>query len=51
MPGNPVKLSAAAPAAFTRPPQLGEHTQAVLATLLGYSDAAIGQLQRSGAIA
>ncbi|MGJ7917250.1 CaiB/BaiF CoA transferase family protein [Massilia sp. LXY-6] len=51
MPGNPVKLSAAAPAAFTRPPQLGEHTQAVLGTVLGYSDATIDQLQRSGAIA
>jgi crotonobetainyl-CoA:carnitine CoA-transferase CaiB-like acyl-CoA transferase len=51
MPGNPVKLSGAEPAGFTRPPTLGEHTHAVLTGLLGYPDDAIERLQRAGAIA
>jgi crotonobetainyl-CoA:carnitine CoA-transferase CaiB-like acyl-CoA transferase len=51
MPGNPVKLSGAGQPGFTRPPNLGEHTNDVLTSLLGYSKDAIDQLQRSGAIA
>lgn len=51
MPGNPVKLSGAGQPGFTRPPDLGEHTNDVLSSLLGYSKDAIDQLQRSGAIA
>jgi crotonobetainyl-CoA:carnitine CoA-transferase CaiB-like acyl-CoA transferase len=50
MPGNPVKLSGAGEAGFTRPPNLGEHTNDVLTSLLGYSADAIDKLQRSGAI-
>jgi crotonobetainyl-CoA:carnitine CoA-transferase CaiB-like acyl-CoA transferase len=51
MPGNPVKLSGAGRSGFTRPPNLGEHTNAVLTSLLGYSEDTIAQLQRNGAIA
>jgi crotonobetainyl-CoA:carnitine CoA-transferase CaiB-like acyl-CoA transferase len=49
MPGNPIKLSGEQ-AGFTRPPGLGEHTHAVLASLLGYSDDTISRLQRAGAV-
>ena len=51
LPGNPIKLSAAQARPFTRPPQLGEHTQDVLGGLVGYSDARLAQLRASGAIA
>jgi crotonobetainyl-CoA:carnitine CoA-transferase CaiB-like acyl-CoA transferase len=51
MPGNPVKLSGAGEPGFRRPPDLGEHTNDVLTSLLGYSADAIDQLQRCGAIA
>lgn len=50
MPGNPVKLSAAAPRAFTCPPALGEHTEAVLAELAGYGPAQLERLRAAGAI-
>lgn len=51
MPGNPMKLSNAQPATFTCPPALGEHTQAVLGGVLGYSAERLAQLQASGVIA
>lgn len=55
MPGNPVKLPDAdgrtTPSTFTRPPALGEHTDAVLASLLGYPPERIAALRRDAAIA
>ena len=50
MPGNPVKFDASGPQAFAAPPLLGEHTQAVLGDLLGYSDQMIRKLRDAGAI-
>jgi crotonobetainyl-CoA:carnitine CoA-transferase CaiB-like acyl-CoA transferase len=50
MPGSPIKLSAAAPLQYARPPAVGEHTGAVLENLLGYSQETIGQLRATGAI-
>ena len=47
--GCPVKLSES-PAAVTRPPLLGEHTEAVLGTELGLDAAAIAGLRARGAI-
>jgi crotonobetainyl-CoA:carnitine CoA-transferase CaiB-like acyl-CoA transferase len=51
VPGNPVKLSAAAQGPETRVPWLGEHTAEVLAAELGYDEARIAALRESGAIA
>jgi crotonobetainyl-CoA:carnitine CoA-transferase CaiB-like acyl-CoA transferase len=51
MPGNPVKLSRAQPHPWTRPPELGEHTQQVLGQLVGYSPDKLAQLQGDGVIA
>ncbi|SEA91746.1 Crotonobetainyl-CoA:carnitine CoA-transferase CaiB [Variovorax sp. YR216] len=51
MPGNPIKLSAAQPAAFTTPPALGEHTRRVLAEVAGYSAEQIDALGRDRVIA
>ncbi len=51
MPGNPVKLSAAAATPPTRPPLLGEHTSAVLGALDGYTPERLAELRRAGAIA
>lgn len=51
MPGNPVKLSAAVPATFTAPPDLGEHTKTVLSDLVGYSPEQLDDLRRDGVIA
>jgi crotonobetainyl-CoA:carnitine CoA-transferase CaiB-like acyl-CoA transferase len=50
MPGNPIKLSAAAPKAYASPPRLGEHTQQVLGALPGYSPDRLDALQRAGTI-
>lgn len=50
MPGNPVKFPDSEPAQFGPPPLLGEHTQAVLGDLLGYSTDAIDELRNAGAI-
>lgn len=44
MPGNPVKSSTSPPEPVTPPPLLGEHTQAVLSDLLGYTQAEIDAL-------
>ncbi len=51
MPGNPVKLSRALQHAWTRPPELGEHTQDVLGRLDGYGPDKLAQLRRDGVIA
>ena len=48
MPGNPVKLSANPEASYTRPPQVGEQSQAILKDMLGYSDEQIRELLASG---
>ncbi len=47
---NPVKMSATPPEARTAPPTLGEHTDAVLAELLGYDADAIAALRAKGAV-
>lgn len=52
MPGNPVKLSAdAAPAHFTAPPRLGQHTDAVLTELLAYPPERLAALRADHVIA
>jgi crotonobetainyl-CoA:carnitine CoA-transferase CaiB-like acyl-CoA transferase len=51
VPGNPVKLSAVAEGPEFRVPWLGEHTDEVLETELGYDDERIADLRSSGAIA
>lgn len=51
MPGNPIKLSAAAPKAYASPPSLGEHTRRVLGGWVGYSDAKLDALRQAGTIA
>ena len=47
VPGNPVRLSDVPPAAETRPPWLGEHTDSILAGL-GYDAAEIAALHERG---
>jgi crotonobetainyl-CoA:carnitine CoA-transferase CaiB-like acyl-CoA transferase len=51
MPGNPVKLSAARPKAFTAPPLLGADTDAVLQGLLGYAPDRLAELKAAGVVA
>jgi crotonobetainyl-CoA:carnitine CoA-transferase CaiB-like acyl-CoA transferase len=51
MPGNPVKLSEAGPLAYTAPPTVGEHTEAVLRDWLGYDAARLDALRAAGAVA
>jgi len=51
MPGNPIKLSRALPHAWSRPPELGEHTQDVLGQLVGYGPDKLAQLRNDGVIA
>lgn len=48
--GTPVKMSRSVPAVGGPCPDLGEHTQEVLAQLLGLSNDEIGDLRRQGAI-
>ncbi|OVZ60074.1 acyl-CoA transferase [Pigmentiphaga sp. NML080357] len=50
MPGNPVKLSGAAPASFGAPPRLGAQTDAVLGGWLGYGADKLARLRAEGAI-
>jgi formyl-CoA transferase len=45
--GNPIKLSAS-PTVVTRSPLLGEHTDEVLSTVLGYSSAEVEAIKASG---
>ena len=47
--GNPVKLSGTPPTIRTPPPELGEHTDAVLAAL-GYSRADVAGLRARGVV-
>ena len=47
--GNPIKLSDS-PAEVRRSPPLGEHTDEILAGVLGCSDEEIRQLKASGAL-
>ncbi|MBN3854758.1 CoA transferase [Paraburkholderia sp. Ac-20340] len=51
MPGNPIKLSGAAPRAYGTPPQVGEQTTEVLSGWLGYTEARIAALRAAGTIA
>jgi crotonobetainyl-CoA:carnitine CoA-transferase CaiB-like acyl-CoA transferase len=47
--GNPVKLTATPPELRTPPPQLGQHTDAVLAGL-GYSPGDVARLRERGVV-
>lgn len=51
MPGNPMKFPGSGPESFTSPPALGEHTQSVLHSLLGYDEARLAILRAAGVIA
>jgi formyl-CoA transferase len=46
--GMPIKLSAS-PAQIKRSPMLGEHTEEVLRSVLGYDEAKINTLKNAGA--
>jgi crotonobetainyl-CoA:carnitine CoA-transferase CaiB-like acyl-CoA transferase len=50
MPGNPIKMSRVAEGPFRRYPDAGQHTDTVLADLLGLDDASIGKLRSVGAL-
>jgi formyl-CoA transferase len=47
--GNPIKMSDSI-TEVTRSPLLGEHTEEILKTVLGYSDKEIGEINASGAV-
>jgi formyl-CoA transferase len=47
--GNPIKLSDS-PAEVRRSPLLGEHTDEILSSVLGFSEEEIGELRASGAL-
>lgn len=49
-PGNPVKLSETGDQPFTAPPTLGQHTDAVLAEMLGLSEQNLDHLRQAGII-
>ncbi len=49
-PGNPVKMSAVSEGPDSRPPWLGEHTDEVLASELGLSEATLEELRAAGVI-
>jgi len=51
MPGNPVKLSAAASTPPSPPPSLGEHTFQVLSEVAGYPSDQLSRLHGAGVIA
>jgi 2-methylfumaryl-CoA isomerase len=50
MPGTPLDFSAVPRDGVRRAPQLGEHTEAVLADLLGLTTSEIGRLERDGVV-
>ncbi|RDK11263.1 CaiB/BaiF CoA transferase family protein [Cupriavidus lacunae] len=47
---NPIRMSATPPEATSAPPLLGQHTEHVLKTLLGYDDGAIGRLRENSVL-
>src|SRR5256886_4575294 len=47
--GNPIKLSDS-PCEVQRSPLLGEHTEEILTTVLGYSERDVAEIRASGAI-
>lgn len=49
--GNPIKVAGSTPAAPSRTARLGEHTDEVLKTTLGYDDARVAKLREIEAIA
>jgi crotonobetainyl-CoA:carnitine CoA-transferase CaiB-like acyl-CoA transferase len=49
-PGNPIKLSRTGQEHFAPAPLLGQHTDEMLATVLGYDARRIGELRDSGVI-
>ena len=51
MPGIPMKFSASGTPAFTSPPRVGQHSHAVLAEMLGYTQARIDALCANGSVA
>jgi 2-methylfumaryl-CoA isomerase len=51
MPGSPLELSAFERQPVRRAPLLGEHTDEVLADLLGLSDTELGRLHDKGVVA
>jgi 2-methylfumaryl-CoA isomerase len=51
MPGSPLSFSGCERLPARRAPRLGEHTDEVLATILGLSDGAIGRLHDEGVVA
>lgn len=50
-PGNPVKLSRTNGDSYSPAPLLGQHTEAVLKELLGWTDERIGELRARGIVA
>ncbi len=50
MPGTPLDFSAVPRVSVRRAPQLGEHTEVVLAELLGMTTSEIGRLERDGVV-
>ncbi|MCS6926485.1 MAG: CoA transferase [Candidatus Binatia bacterium] len=48
--GSPLKLSETPAKCYTPPPLLGEHTEQILSSLLGYTPQEIARLRASGAI-
>jgi len=50
LPGSPLKLSGTPTRPATAPPDLGQHTDAVLGEVLGLSPAELGRLRSAGAI-
>jgi crotonobetainyl-CoA:carnitine CoA-transferase CaiB-like acyl-CoA transferase len=51
MPGSPMKFSDAGPAHYTAPLQMGQHSRALLASMLRYTEDRIDALCSAGAIA
>lgn len=49
-PGNPIKLSRSDEESFSAAPLLGQHTDSVLADLLGYGEEQIAELRKEGSI-
>jgi len=50
-PGNPIKLSRTNEESFTAAPLLGEHSDDVFSSLLGYDEAKLAELKANGVIA